>query len=190
MELLIDGLLEYGRLAHEQFPIEAVESGVVLDKVLGLLKGEIARRQAEIRIQGEWPPVVGNEKLFEIVLISLVNNALKFVAAGIAPQVRIRGETHENTVRFSVEDNGIGIAPEYLHKVFHIFERLHPKNSYSGTGIGLAIATKAAERMGGRLGAESKLNQGSQFWVELPRSPDDAHAPHSEKAHTEVVVAA
>ena len=190
MDLLIHGLLEYGRLGHEQFPVEAIESGVVLDKVLGLLKGEITRREAEVRIQGEWPAVAGNEKLFEIVLISLVNNALKFVAAGIAPQLKIRGEANEKVVRFSVEDNGIGIAPEYLHKVFRIFERLHAKDSYAGTGIGLAIATKAAERMGGRLGAESKLNQGSEFWVELRRAQDEAQARQSEKVHAGLVVAA
>jgi signal transduction histidine kinase len=190
MDLLIHGLLEYGRLGHEQFPVEAIESGVVLDKVLGLLKGEIARRQAEVRIQGEWPAVVGNEKLFEIVLFSLVSNALKFVAAGNAPEIKIRSEAHENVVRFSVEDNGIGIAPEYLHKVFRIFERLHAKDSYAGTGIGLAIATKAAERMGGRLGAESKLNQGSEFWIELARAQDDAQARESERTHAGLVVAA
>jgi K+-sensing histidine kinase KdpD len=189
MELLIRGLLEYGRLGHEQFAVEAIESGVVLDKVLALLKGEIARRQAEVKIQGEWPCVAGNEKLFEIVLISLLSNALKFVATGVAPRVIVRGESHANVVRFSIEDNGIGIAPEYLHKVFRIFERLHSKDSYAGTGIGLAIATKAAERMGGELGVESKLNQGSRFWIELPGVRENGPERNLEKGHDELVVA-
>jgi signal transduction histidine kinase len=189
MDLLIHGLLEYGRLGHEQFPVDTIESGGVLDKVLSLLKCEISRRQAEIRVEGEWPRVPGNEKLFEIVLMSLLTNALKFVASGVAPQVRVRGQVHANAVRFSVEDNGIGIAPEYLQKVFHIFEQLHSKDSYAGTGIGLAIASKAAERMGGRLGVESRINQGSRFWIELPRLQAEAQE-RTEKRHAEVAVAA
>jgi signal transduction histidine kinase len=190
MDLLIHGLLEYGRLGHEQFPVETVQSGMVLDKVLGLLKCEIARKKAEVRIQGDWPAIVGNGKLFEIVLTSLISNALKFVAPEVTPQLKLRAEGPGNTVRFSVEDNGIGIAPEYLGKVFHIFERLHTKGSYAGTGIGLAIATKAAERMDGRVGVESRLNQGSRFWIELSRAEEDGQSTRLEKAPAELVVTA
>jgi signal transduction histidine kinase len=190
MDLLIHGLLEYGRLGHEQFPVEAIESAGVLDKVLGLLKCEISRRQAEIKVEGEWPRVLGHEKLFEIVLMSLLTNALKFVASGVTPRVRVKAEDDANTVRYSIEDNGIGIAPEYLQKVFHIFEQLHSKDSYTGTGIGLAIASKAAERMGGRMGVESRINQGSRFWIELPRIHADAQRQTTQKVHPEVAVAA
>jgi len=190
MDLLIHGLLEYGRLGHEQFPLEAIDSRKVLDKVLGLLKCEISRRTAEIRIEGDWPRVLGHEKLLEIVLMSLLTNALKFVTADVAPRVQVRAEGHANEVRFLVEDNGIGIAPEYLQKVFHIFEQLHSKDSFAGTGIGLAIASKAAERMGGRLGVESNLNQGSRFWIELPRVQENAQEERREKSHPEIAVAA
>jgi signal transduction histidine kinase len=190
MDLLIHGLLEYGRLGHEQFPVESIESAAVMDKVLGLLKCEISRRRAEIIMEGEWPRVLGNEKLFEIILMSLLTNALKFVAAEVAPRVRIKAEIDSNAARFSIEDNGIGIAPEYLQRVFHIFEQLHSKESYSGTGIGLAIASKAAERMGGRLGVESKLNQGSRFWIELPRASENAQQQSMVKSRAEVAVAA
>jgi signal transduction histidine kinase len=190
MDLLIHGLLEYGRLGHEQFPVETVQSGMVLDKVLGLLKCEIARKKAEVRIQGEWPAIVGNGKLFEIVLTSLISNALKFVAPDVAPQVKLHTEGHGGMVRFCVQDNGIGIAPEYLAKVFHIFERLHTKGSYAGTGIGLAIATKAAERMDGRVGVESRPNQGSRFWIELPRTEDNGQGAQVEKTPSELVVTA
>jgi signal transduction histidine kinase len=133
---------------------------------------------------------VGNGKLFEIVLTSLISNALKFVAPEVTPQLKLRAEGPGNTVRFSVEDNGIGIAPEYLGKVFHIFERLHTKGSYAGTGIGLAIATKAAERMDGRVGVESRLNQGSRFWIELSRAEEDGQSTRLEKAPAELVVTA
>jgi signal transduction histidine kinase len=190
MDLLIHGLLEYGRLGHEQFPLEAIDSRTVLDKVLGLLKCEISHRTAEIRIEGDWPRVLGHEKLLEIVLMSLLTNALKFVTADVAPRVQVRAEGHANEVRFLVEDNGIGIAPEYLQKVFHIFEQLHSKDSFAGTGIGLAIASKAAERMGGRLGVESNLNQGSRFWIELSRVQENAQEERREKSHPEIAVAA
>jgi signal transduction histidine kinase len=176
MDLLIHGLLEYGRLGHEQFPINSFESRPVLSRVLALLKPEISRKQAELTIQGEWPMVLGNEKLLEIVLLSLLGNALKFVEPNIPPKICLLAESHRDVVRFTVKDNGIGIAPEYLQKVFRIFERLHPSKSYAGTGIGLAIATKAAERMNGRLGVESRLNHGSQFWIELPGVP--RQTPH------------
>jgi Bacteriophytochrome (light-regulated signal transduction histidine kinase) len=190
MDLLIHGLLEYGRLGHEQFPVETVQSGMVLDRVLGLLRCEIARKKAEVRIQGAWPAIVGNGKLFEIVLTSLISNALKFVAPEVTPQLTLRAESHGNRVRFCVEDNGIGIAPEYLDKVFHIFERLHTKGSYAGTGIGLAIATKAAERMDGRVAVESSPNQGSRFWIELPREKGNGESTDLEKTPRELVVTA
>jgi signal transduction histidine kinase len=182
MDALIHGLLEYGRLGHQDFPVEPIGSGAVLEKVLALFKGEIARKRAEVKIEGEWPTIPGNEILLEIVLISLLSNALKFVAPGTSPKIKVRAKSHASAVRFSVEDNGIGIAPEYLQKVFHIFERLHANDSYTGTGIGLAIATKAAERMDGRLGVESNLNQGSKFWIELPATRDDSLARPFEKA--------
>jgi signal transduction histidine kinase len=187
MDLLIHGLLEYGRLGHEQFPIEPIESGAVLDKVLALFKSEIARRQAKIKIEGEWPTVLANEKLLEIILVNLLSNALKFVGPGISPKVKLRAEGRMNVIRFSVEDNGIGIAAEYLEKVFSIFERLHTGDSYAGTGIGLAISTKAAERMDGRLGVESKLNQGSRFWIELLRVHDETPANGQAERHGELV---
>ena len=189
MDMLIHGLLEYGRLGHEQFPVETVESRTVLDKVLGLLKCEISRRHAEIRIEGEWPRVLGNDKLLEIVLMSLLTNGLKFVGADVTPRIRVVGKAQGNVVRVSIEDNGIGIAPEYLQRVFYMFEQLHSKHSYAGTGIGLAIASKAAERMGGRLGVESRVNQGSQFWIELPRMQENAHEERVEQGHRETVVA-
>jgi signal transduction histidine kinase len=180
MDALIHGLLEYGRLGHEQFPIEAIEPATVLDNVLEVFNGEIARRRAEVKIEGEWPTVQANEKLLEIVLASLLSNALKFIAPEGSPKVKLRAESRGDIIRILVEDNGIGIAPEYLQKVFCIFERLHGAESYAGTGIGLAIATKAAERMDGRLGVDSRLNNGSQFWIELPRMQNQPPRPLEE----------
>jgi signal transduction histidine kinase len=82
--------------------------------------------------------------------------------------VNIHDEKRGDHVRIWVEDNGIGIAPEHQQRIFRIFERLHGRESYSGTGIGLAIVEKAISRMKGQVGVESDLGKGSRFWVELP----------------------
>ena len=87
------------------------------------------------------------------------------------PRDRIRsGAGERGTLRLWIEDNGIGIDPSHHSKLFRVFERLDPQGPYSGTGIGLAIARKAVERMNGRIGVESELGKGSRFYVELPES--------------------
>jgi signal transduction histidine kinase len=96
-----------------------------------------------------------------------LGNALKFVPPNVSPHVRIHAES-DGLVRLWVEDNGIGIKPEYHHRIFRVFERLHTANQYPGTGIGLAIVQKGVERMGGRVGVESAPGGGSRFWIELP----------------------
>jgi signal transduction histidine kinase len=97
----------------------------------------------------------------------LIENAVKFVAPGQNPCVRIRSEQRGNRVRLWVEDNGIGIPPEYHQKIWGVFERLHKSEIYPGTGIGLAIVRKAMERMGGRAGLESEPGKGSRFYLEF-----------------------
>jgi signal transduction histidine kinase len=116
------------------------------------------------------------------VLANLLTNAVKFVAPDVQPQIRIRatdgpvlrsaapGAASAGSVRVWIEDNGIGIAPEYWEKVFGVFERLHTASTYPGTGIGLAIVRKAITRMGGHVGVESEVGAGSRFWIELQRA--------------------
>src|SRR5204863_3007187 len=95
-------------------------------------------------------------------------NAVKFCAEGVTPEVTVWEEKKGDMVRVWVEDNGIGIAPEHRERIFRIFERLHDRDRYTGTGIGLAIVQKAITRMGGRVGVESEVGRGSRFWFELP----------------------
>ena len=98
---------------------------------------------------------------------NLLTNAIKFVPAGTAPQVRIWTEKHAGEVRICVQDNGLGIDPQYQHRLFRMFERIHPDSHYHGTGVGLAVVRKAAERMNGTVGVESDGKTGSKFWIQL-----------------------
>jgi signal transduction histidine kinase len=168
MDLLIHGLLEYGRLGHEDFAIKPVQLNDVVTRLVSQFAAEVSSQGAEVELGDWWPEILGNESLLELALLNLMSNALKFVRSGVPPRIRIWMENRAPSIRLWIEDNGIGIPEEYVHKAFGIFERLHPAQKYPGTGIGLAIAAKAVERMKGRLGVESKVNAGTRFWLELP----------------------
>ena len=120
---------------------------------------------AEILLEGTFPDVRANEAALMQCISNLIGNAVKFVAPGVAPKVRIWAETDGGLVRLFFRDNGIGIEKESHDKIFEIFLRLNP--NYEGTGIGLAIVKKAMERLGGRVGLESTPGQGSTFYLEL-----------------------
>jgi signal transduction histidine kinase len=100
------------------------------------------------------------------VFTNLLSNAIKF--GGDRPAVLVWAERVESCARVWVADRGIGIDPEHHERIFRVFERLHSSETYPGTGIGLAIVRQVVERLGGRVGVESAVGQGSRFWVELP----------------------
>ena len=125
--------------------------------------------QSEIRIESPLLPVRAAESFLGQCVTNLVENALKFIAPGQTPHLRIRSEAHGDSVRLWFEDHGIGIPKESHGQLFKMFSRLHPQANYEGTGIGLYIVRVAAGRMGGRVGAESEAAGGSRFWLELPR---------------------
>ena len=110
----------------------------------------------------------GSTVIIEQVLANLLGNALKFVAPGIPPRVEIWTEPSEQMVRLCVRDNGIGMKADHVKKIFQPFVRLVNGIEYPGTGIGLAIVRRGAERMGGRVGVTSELGKGSCFWIDLP----------------------
>lgn len=171
MDRLILDLLEYNGLARSPASLKVVDADRVLSGVLESMAEEIHACSAEIVREGPWPPVLGQESLLASVLSNLLSNAIKFVARGEIPRVRVRAEEREGIVRLWVEDNGIGIAPEYHARIFGVFERLNRMEDYPGTGMGLAIVARAAERMGGRFGVDSEKARGSRFWIDLARPP-------------------
>jgi PAS domain S-box-containing protein len=169
MDRLIYDLLEYGRLAHMPLPLSKVPIEQPLRRVLGDLNSEIESKHAQVEIAKPLPEVWANNAALEAILMNLVSNALKFVRPEQSPRIRIRTREQDGVVRLCVEDNGIGIDPKYQDRVFRVFERLHKSDDYPGTGIGLAIVQKAAQRMNAAVGVQSILGQGSIFWVDLPK---------------------
>jgi PAS domain S-box-containing protein len=176
MDALIEDLLAYSRLSRAELRLQAASLAAVVAEVLAQLEPEIQARQARVWTEGSLASVMAHPATLQQVVANLVANAIKFVAPGVQPQVRLWGEALGERYRLWVEDNGIGIAPEYQERVFRLFERLHAGQAYPGTGIGLAIVSKGVERMGGRVGVESEVGKGSRFWIELPRLQDDSAA--------------
>jgi signal transduction histidine kinase len=167
MDKLIQDILSYSQVTR----LETASEPVDLDKLVHDIiehYPNLNSVKGEIKIEGSLPMVMAPEALLTQCIANLLNNAVKFVADGTQARVRIRAETHDSDVRLWVEDNGIGIAPEYKTRIFGVFERIPGERPREGMGIGLAIVRKAVDRMGGTVGVESELGKGSRFWILLP----------------------
>ncbi len=169
MDVLIEDLLAYSRLSRAELELKPIDLDLLIAEIIAQLEPEIHQRQAQIIVVSPLLPAIAHRVTLVQVLINLLMNAIKFVAPGVQPQIKIWTEAQPHHVRLWIQDNGIGIAPEHQERIFRVFERLHGVESYPGTGIGLAIVRKGAERMGGQVGVESSPGVGSRFWLELPK---------------------
>jgi PAS domain S-box-containing protein len=167
MDELIHDLLLYGRMCVNQVDKVNISAEAALEAALSKLDGELHRADAAIEVESPLHPVSGDYRVLRQVFCELLSNAITFSAPDRKIRVRIWSEHNDGSVRLWVEDNGIGISAEYLDRIFWIFESLSG-SANSGTGMGLAIARKGVERMGGRIGVESSRGNGSRFWIELP----------------------
>jgi light-regulated signal transduction histidine kinase (bacteriophytochrome) len=170
MDTLIADLLAYSRLGRTEIQIQPTDLSRVLAEALSQLDTERRERNAQIILEPPLPQVMAQYRILVQVLTNLLSNAIKFVKPDVQPQVRVWAEEREKSVRFWVEDNGLGIAEEHQERIFRVFERLHGIEAYPGTGIGLAIVRKGIEHMGGRVGVVSQPDKGSRFWLEFPKS--------------------
>jgi signal transduction histidine kinase len=168
MDQLIHDLLDYGRLGHVEVQLTEVKVGEVLDRVVYRSMHQLQQKKAVLKIDSPLPEVRANAEILEQILANLMDNALKFTAAGRRPQIRLSTEIKGGWARIYVQDNGIGIEPHHTKRIFEPFETLHPGSRAKGTGIGLAIVRQGILRMGGRAGVESEPGRGSRFWIELP----------------------
>jgi len=170
MEKLISDLLAYSRISTRGQPFKPTPTEAVLERVLANLR--LAIQEAGARITHDPLPVVSADDSQLVQLLqNLISNAIKFHSPD-TPRVHIAAEPRGASWSFSVRDNGIGIEPRHLQRIFGVFERLHPSTEYSGTGIGLAICRRIVQRHGGRLWVESEPGRGSVFIFTLPMQND------------------
>jgi PAS domain S-box-containing protein len=170
MQALIADLLRYSRAGRTERAAEPVAASEVVAGVLDDLQEAINDRGADVRI-GELPTVLADRNGLQQVFQNLISNALKFANGG-TPVVEVGATDAGENWRFWVADNGIGIHSDQRDKVFAAFERLHSRDDYPGTGIGLAIVKKIVERHGGRIAIEDGIDGGSRFVFELPRGEE------------------
>ncbi|GEM_PF-790746 len=170
MQGLIDGLRAFSRIATRARPFAALSLDGVVRDAQADLRCAIAENGAEIR-HGRLPTVLGDRDQVVQVFENLIANALKFRRPDARPEVRISAFRDGEMWHLMVADNGIGIEPEYFERIFVIFQRLHTRDAYPGTGVGLAIVKRIVERHGGRCWVESVPGEGSIFHFTLPMAP-------------------
>jgi light-regulated signal transduction histidine kinase (bacteriophytochrome) len=180
---LIDDLLDLSRVGRVLNTLQTFDLNETVEMVRGDLANLIQRKNAQVRIAGPLPRVVGDPQRVAQLFNNLVGNGLKYNQAA-APEVLIgaspatTGNGDGNPVVVYVRDNGIGIDPKYHEQIFGIFRRLHLPEEYEGTGAGLAICKKIVEAHGGRIWVESQPGQGSTFFFTLQSAapPREANA--------------
>lgn len=168
MGRLIDDLLAFAQLGRRAIEIAPVALAGIVERVLEELRPMIETRDATIEVVPGPARVSGDPTLFQQILQNLVANALEYRKPGVPPRVRIAWREVGDRVEISVEDHGIGIAPEHHARIFAMFERLHPTSAHPGTGIGLAVVARAVELLRGEIRLASSPGEGSTFTIILP----------------------
>jgi light-regulated signal transduction histidine kinase (bacteriophytochrome) len=170
LSTLVTDLLDYSRCEDEGMAVTELDSAETVDEVLTSLRAAIAQKGAEI-VVGPLPRLRADSGQLRQVFQNLVTNALKFSRPEVPPRITIDAERADAAWRFKVGDNGIGIDAQYTDYIFEMFRRLHTRDKYSGTGIGLAICKRAVENHGGRIWLHSVPGEGSTFFFTIPDSP-------------------
>ena len=166
MRTLIDDLLDYSRVDMQGRPFQPVNCNRVAEYVIAALNQTVEQSSAVVECS-RLPVINGDESQLSRLFQNLIGNALKF-RGDTDPHIRVWAELQEDEWVFAVQDNGIGIAPEHRMGVFGMFTRLHSRSRYEGTGIGLALCSKIAQRHGGRIWVDSEVGRGSTFRFNIP----------------------
>jgi PAS domain S-box-containing protein len=175
MDTLLLDLLNYSSLGRAEMPRETVDLDELIQEMITLMQKEITDLSAQVETIPPLGRVYVHPPTLKQIISNLMSNSLKFTSLGKPPMLRIFSSTVAQFTRLWFEDNGIGIAPEHHERIFGLFNRLHDANTYPGTGIGLALVRKGAERLGGRAGVESQPGEGSRFWVDLMPARRNEH---------------
>lgn len=165
---LILDLLEYSHATQQQVTYEKVSLNELLDDIRFLFRQKIADTQAEIIVPQDLPTIISNKTLLQLILQNMIDNGLKYRDADRTPIIRIGLTEEDGYWQFCITDNGKGIEPEYLNRIFTIFYRLQSDEQSDGNGMGLAIVKKIIEKFDGRIWVQSVPGSGSSFYFTVP----------------------
>jgi PAS domain S-box-containing protein len=179
MQKMLEDLLRYSREGAKAGTPQEVDMNRIMDHVLLLLKSSIDDNKAVISC-GRLPVVTADRAQMTHLMLNLVGNAVKFKGADV-PRVSVSGVAAKDSYVFTVRDNGIGIAPQFFDRVFKMFQRLHSREEYPGTGMGLALCRKIVENHGGRIWVESLPGKGADFSFTIPRPDKDPVADEEKR---------
>jgi len=166
MNHLVQDLLDYGRVSRVNLPLQSVSLRECIDDAVHQLTNKTGSLDLQVP---DGIKVRAHPQVLTQVILNLLSNAYKFHAKGATPYVKVWTEPRDGMLRLLVRDNGIGIASQHQGRIWQVFERLHDRDTYPGTGIGLAIVKRAVERLDGACGLESEPGEGSTFWIDIPR---------------------
>lgn len=168
MKVLIMDLMDFSRIGQDVMPNEKIDIRELLEDMISDLASAEGMSEAKVTV-GEMPTINGYRTGLRLLFQNLISNSLKFRADNIQPAINIESKETETHWQFSVKDNGIGIEKKYLKEIFSIFQRLHSRDEYEGTGIGLAHCRKVIELHEGKIWVESKVGKGSTFYFTIAK---------------------
>ena len=168
MAELIDDLLALSRLGRQEIRAQEIDLGDLVTSVFGELRTQNPARQMEL-VLNPLPPAFGDRSLVNQVLVNLLGNAVKFTQSREKAIIKVDGWTEGKENIYLIKDNGVGFDMRYVEKIFGVFQRLHRREDFEGTGVGLAIVQRIISRHGGRVWATGKADQGAEFYFALPR---------------------
>jgi PAS domain S-box-containing protein len=177
MQTLIRDILAYSRVESPTNPMELVDLNEVANEVCALVRYDLDGKPMEISVD-ELPSVLGNRTHLVLLLQNLISNGIKYNNNAL-PKVHLSAKQNAADWIIAVQDNGIGINPDYFPKIFEIFRRLHTQEEYPGNGIGLAICRRVVERHGGKVWIESEPDHGTVFYFSLPKEGDATNGTES-----------
>ena len=166
LDLLIQDVLAYSRVSKGEIELHPVDLERLLEDIIAS-NPEFQEPQARVIVEKPLHQVLGHDAYLTQCLTNLLGNAVKFMRPGVKPVVLVSSERLDGKIRLWIEDNGIGIDRMHYERIFQIFGQVYPEKKYGGTGIGLAIVRKAAQRMNGEVGVDSSMDSGSRFWLIL-----------------------
>jgi light-regulated signal transduction histidine kinase (bacteriophytochrome) len=169
MASLIDALVRYSRLGRKELVINQVDMTTVVKQALWEVYQEEEFPHVTLEV-GVLPPAIGDASLLKQAWINLISNALKFSGKNPAPRIEIGSQEKDGEVMYFIKDNGAGFDMQFYSKIFGVFQRLHSSEEFEGNGVGLAIVQKIVQRLGGKIWAESTLDEGASFYFTLPRA--------------------